>query len=92
MYAIRNGLQGGSPTARASAPPSDMRYIMSRECRPIFSRLARERTLCAFDFDGTLAPIVECPDQAAMRDRTRRLLAAVASEYPCIILVRKGTC
>ena len=33
---------------------------------------ARRRVLLAFDFDGTLAPIVRDPDAAAMRPRTRR--------------------
>ena len=63
-----------------------MRYLLSRACRPILARLARERTLCAFDFDGTLAPIVDHPDQAGMRDRTRKLLARVAALYPCVII------
>jgi trehalose 6-phosphate phosphatase len=63
-----------------------MRYLLSPDAHPILTQLARERTLCAFDFDGTLAPITLHPDQAAMRDHTRRLLAAVAALYPCIIL------
>jgi len=63
-----------------------MRYLLSRASRPILARLAQERTLCAFDFDGTLAPIAEHPDQAAMRERTRLLLTQLASLYPCVIL------
>jgi trehalose 6-phosphate phosphatase len=42
--------------------------------------------LCAFDFDGTLSPIVEDPDQAGMSDRTRDLLARLARIYPCVII------
>lgn len=49
-------------------------------------QLAGERTLCAFDFDGTLAPIVEHPSQAGMRIRTRHLLSCLASLFPCIII------
>ncbi|MGD0666543.1 MAG: trehalose-phosphatase [Bryobacteraceae bacterium] len=63
-----------------------MRYLLSRASRPVLTRLAGERTLCAFDFDGTLAPIVERPEQAGMRARTRRLLARLAAAYPCIIV------
>ncbi|MGD1063609.1 MAG: trehalose-phosphatase [Terracidiphilus sp.] len=63
-----------------------MRYLLSRAALPTVTRLARERTLCAFDFDGTLAPIAELPDQAAMRKRTRDLLRRLASLYPCIIV------
>ena len=40
----------------------------------------------AFDFDGTLAPIVEKPARAAMRASTRTLLRQLASVYPCIVV------
>ncbi len=50
------------------------------------ARLAQERTLCAFDFDGTLARIVKRPDNAAMRTRTRALLHRLAKLYPCIVV------
>jgi trehalose 6-phosphate phosphatase len=63
-----------------------MRYLLSRNSRSILTRLARERTLCAFDFDGTLAPIVEHPDQAGMRVRTRNLLGRLTALYPCVIV------
>ena len=42
--------------------------------------------LLAFDFDGTLAPIVRNSDEAAMRPRTRKLLAQVALHFPCAII------
>lgn len=63
-----------------------MRYLLSAASRPVLARLALERTLCAFDFDGTLAPIVQHPDQAAMRPSTRERLAKLACVYPCIVL------
>jgi trehalose 6-phosphate phosphatase len=63
-----------------------MRYLLSRDSRSVLTRLAHERTLCAFDFDGTLAPIVEHPDQAALRGVTRSLLSRLAALYPCVIL------
>jgi trehalose 6-phosphate phosphatase len=52
----------------------------------MLTRLSQERALCAFDFDGTLAPIVEHPDQAGMRGLTRQLLGRLAALYPCVIL------
>jgi len=63
-----------------------MEYILSPASRAILAGLAQERTLCAFDFDGTLSPIVEHPAQASMRDRTRILLDRVAALYPCVVI------
>lgn len=67
-----------------------MRYILSQASQPILEGLAKERSLCAFDFDGTLAPIVEHPDQANLRDATRSLLSQLAAVYPCVILSGRG--
>jgi trehalose 6-phosphate phosphatase len=52
----------------------------------VLAQLAYERTLCAFDFDGTLSPIVEHPGQAVMGAQTRALLGRVAALYPSIIV------
>ena len=49
-------------------------------------QVSREATLCAFDFDGTLSPIVEHPDRAIMRVRTQRLLGQLAALYPCVVI------
>ncbi len=63
-----------------------MKYLLSRASLPLLAQLAHERTLCAFDFDGTLAPIADHPDKAGLRNRTRDLLRRVAALYPCIIV------
>ena len=63
-----------------------MQYLLSRACRPILKSLAEERTLCAFDFDGTLSPIVEHPSRAGMREKTRILLSCLAAQHPCVIV------
>lgn len=63
-----------------------MQYLLSRASRTILTRLAHERTLCAFDFDGTLSPIVEYPGQAVMGGQTRILLGRLAALYPCVIV------
>lgn len=63
-----------------------MQYLLSAACRPLLRQLASERTLCAFDFDGTLAPIVAHPDLVGMRQRTRVLLTRLAERYPCVII------
>jgi trehalose 6-phosphate phosphatase len=63
-----------------------MRLLLAPQNRPVVRRLARGRVLLAFDFDGTLAPIVADPARAKLRPRTRRLLAKVARQYPCVVI------
>jgi trehalose 6-phosphate phosphatase len=67
-----------------------MRYLFSKQSSSILDRLARERTLCAFDFDGTLSSIVEHPDRAEMQASTRKLLEQLAELYPCIVISGRG--
>lgn len=52
----------------------------------VLERVAGSDALLAFDFDGTLAPIVEEPSAAAMRSKTRHLLAETARLYPCAVV------
>jgi len=63
-----------------------MKHILSKASLSIVTRLAHERTLCAFDFDGTLSSIADHPDQAVMRPRTEHLLNRLALIYPCLIV------
>jgi trehalose 6-phosphate phosphatase len=63
-----------------------MRDILARANREVLDQYACSRTLLAFDFDGTLAPIVPDPDRAAMRPPTRRLLVRLAEAYPCVVI------
>jgi trehalose 6-phosphate phosphatase len=67
-----------------------MRYILSRQNREILAQLAWSNVLMAFDYDGTLAPIVDDPQQAKMRVRTRRLLRELAERYPCVVISGRG--
>lgn len=56
---------------------------------PYSSRVGRVTgplTLLAFDFDGTLAPIVAQPERAAMRESTRVRLAELAELRPVAII------
>jgi trehalose 6-phosphate phosphatase len=62
------------------------RLILSRLHAPVLAQFAASNVLVAFDFDGTLAPIVATPAAARMRPVTRRLVAAVARRYPCVVL------
>jgi trehalose 6-phosphate phosphatase len=63
-----------------------MKDILAPAQRGLLRDLADSRVLLAFDFDGTLAPIVRDPEAAAMRRRTARLLAQVAAAYPCVVI------
>lgn len=63
-----------------------MLHVLARRNREVLERFAGPRTLLAFDFDGTLAPIVADPERAAMRATTRRLLEELARRYPCVVV------
>jgi trehalose 6-phosphate phosphatase len=63
-----------------------VKYILSRTSIPILAELAAGKTLCGFDFDGTLSPIADHPQGAHMRVRTRSLLRRVTALYPCIVV------
>jgi trehalose 6-phosphate phosphatase len=56
----------------------------------VLAQLAWSRVLVAFDFDGTLAPIVAERRQARMGARTAELLARVCGLYPCAIISGRG--
>jgi trehalose 6-phosphate phosphatase len=63
-----------------------MRDILAPAQEPVLRQLAWSNVLLALDYDGTLAPIVEDPDKARMRERTRDLLEEVARAYPCVVI------
>jgi trehalose 6-phosphate phosphatase len=62
------------------------RMILSRRHVPVLAHFASSNVLVAFDYDGTLAPIVGTPSAARMRPSTRRLLTNVATRYPCVVI------
>jgi trehalose 6-phosphate phosphatase len=63
-----------------------MPSLLDKRHLPKLASFATSNVLVAFDFDGTLAPIVPTPSRARMRARTRRLLNAVARRYPCVVI------
>jgi trehalose 6-phosphate phosphatase len=63
-----------------------MRDILSRRHIQKLRDFAASNVLLAFDYDGTLAPIVPNPSVAPMRSTTRRLLTSVARRYPCVVI------
>ncbi|MCC6747461.1 MAG: trehalose-phosphatase [Deltaproteobacteria bacterium] len=67
-----------------------MKHVLAAANREVLAQFAWSRVLLAFDFDGTLAPIVTDRDAARMRERTRALLAEVCELYPCAIISGRG--
>ncbi len=63
-----------------------MKDILAAKQRALLEPFAWSQTLLAFDFDGTLAPIVDLPSEAAIRPPTRALLARAAELYPCVVI------
>ena len=63
-----------------------MKALLSRENRMLLDQLAWSNVLLAFDFDGTLAPIVADRHRAEMRPRTARLFARVCERYPSAVI------
>jgi trehalose 6-phosphate phosphatase len=63
-----------------------VKYILARRNIGALTRLADIRPLLAFDFDGTLAPIVGDRDAAAMRRTTARLFRDVCGKFPCAVI------
>ena len=63
-----------------------MKNILSLENQAVLDEVARGDALVAFDFDGTLAPLVEERACAALRPSTRSLLRVVSLLYPCAVI------
>ncbi len=63
-----------------------MRDVLSRASRPVLEALARDRTLLAFDFDGTIAAIVADRDRARPSRATARWLEVLASRWPVAVI------
>src|SRR5436190_1960409 len=63
-----------------------MTDILAKRNQQVLAHYALTNLLVAFDYDGTLAPIVATPERANMRPTTRRLLQRVAQRYPCVVI------
>ena len=63
-----------------------MKNILSRGGREILEEFAWSNVLLGFDFDGTLAPIVDVPARACMRRITRERLSILASLCKVVVI------
>lgn len=65
---------------------SGAHHALSSAGRTILRELLRSAPLLAFDFDGTLAPIVSDPSAAQLSRATSARLAALAARSPCVVI------
>ncbi len=63
-----------------------MKNILAKGQERTLARFVAGRVLLAFDYDGTLAPIVHDPGRAVLRPRTRALLGRLTALYPCVVI------
>jgi trehalose 6-phosphate phosphatase len=63
-----------------------MKHILAKPQQEILARFAWSNVLLGFDFDGTLAPIVESPSMAFMRPSTKKRMSTLAQHYPLAIV------
>jgi trehalose 6-phosphate phosphatase len=63
-----------------------MKYLFGAEGEAALAALARARALLAFDFDGTLAPIVALPDNARVSLPVAQRLQRLAQRLPVAIV------
>lgn len=63
-----------------------MQGILEPAGRSVLDEFLKRDTLLAFDYDGTLAPIVSDPARAEMRPETRERLRLAAMRYPMVVI------
>lgn len=63
-----------------------MENILAVELREVLRDFTASDLLLAFDFDGTLAPIVDDASQAQMNRSTRDLMWELTRRYPVIVI------
>lgn len=63
-----------------------MRHLFSRTSDGTLAGLMQRKPLLGFDFDGTLAPLVERPSMARLEPGTSARLARLAAALPVVII------
>jgi trehalose 6-phosphate phosphatase len=67
-----------------------MQSLFSNEGRTRLDELVGPYMLCAFDFDGTLAPIVPHPEQVRLPDSILQRLTALADYAPIAVITGRS--
>lgn len=85
------GGAGAAPRGRMSPVAKALRpHILSAEGVAALHRTLAQRPLLAFDFDGTLAPIVARPDLARMPAAVSERLRHIAAQWPVAIVTGRA--
>jgi len=72
------------------AAHSSMQPLFEEEGLRRLDALIRPGVLCAFDFDGTLAPLVDLPDKARLSDDMRSRLVALCAHAPVAVITGRS--
>lgn len=67
-----------------------MSHLFSDAGRQRLAQVVQPGILCAFDFDGTLAPIVADPDRVRLPDQARVLLETLSRHAPVAIITGRS--
>lgn len=67
-----------------------MLSLFSDAGRQRLAEIARAGLLCAFDFDGTLAPIMQRPEQVRLPDAVREKLLHLSAHAPVAIITGRA--
>jgi trehalose 6-phosphate phosphatase len=67
-----------------------MQHLLTRAGEFALVELLRQHPLMAFDFDGTIAPIVTRPDEARIPEAVARRMAALARQLPVAIVTGRS--
>ncbi|WAW09603.1 trehalose-phosphatase [Oxalobacter vibrioformis] len=67
-----------------------MNSIFSQKGKEQLDKIIKKGVLCAFDFDGTLAPIVSQPDDARLPDAIGKRMATLTQLTPVAILTGRA--
>ena len=69
---------------------TNLTYLFTRPNHNLLPTFAWSNVLLAFDYDGTLAPLVSAPKRATMRASTRYLLTRASKLYPCVVITGRA--
>lgn len=67
-----------------------MKNVLLPRQAEVLSQLVRGKTLLAFDFDGTLSPIVSSRESAGLRASTRALFVRACELFPIAVISGRG--